>query len=321
MMRWRLRHQKGAALLVAMLTVALVSTFAATAVWQQYRSTEIEAAERARVQSGWLLAAALDWARLILREDARSGGADHLAEPWAVPLNETRLSSFLSMDRTISDSERNAFLSGQITDLQSRLNVTNLIDGKALSEPDVRSFTRLFAVLGLSASQLTLLTNQMLKAALAEPNAPLMPQRIDQLSWLGLTPQTLQALAPYITLLPQRTPVNLNTARAEVIYASTPDLTLALASKLVARRDSNHFRSLSEAQEKTGDTAGQFNEGQHAVASRFFEVRGRLRLDQVTLEERAVVLRDGLNVQVLWRSRGVLAGSQLAGQTPPLLVR
>ena len=132
MRRARLRHrlrQTGAALLAAMLTVALVAAFAAAALWQQWRAVEIEAAERARLQSAWILTGALDWARLILREDARSGGADHLAEPWAVPLQEARLSTFLAADRnnTTDNDADQTFLSGQIIDLQSLLNVNNLV--------------------------------------------------------------------------------------------------------------------------------------------------------------------------------------------------
>ena len=72
-------RQAGAALLTAMLTVALVASLAAGALWQQWRSVEVEAAERARVQSLWLLTGALDGARLILREDSRSGGAVFLS--------------------------------------------------------------------------------------------------------------------------------------------------------------------------------------------------------------------------------------------------
>jgi general secretion pathway protein K len=48
------------------------------------------------------------------------------------------------------------------------------------------------------------------------------------------------------------------------------------------------------------------------VASRFFEVRGRLRLDQMVLEERSVLQRDGLDVKVLWRERGVVDPAALA---------
>ena len=68
-------------------------------IWQQWRAVQVEAAERARTQSAWILSGALDWARLILREDARNGGTDHLGEPWAVPLAEARLSTFLAADK------------------------------------------------------------------------------------------------------------------------------------------------------------------------------------------------------------------------------
>jgi general secretion pathway protein K len=37
------------------------------------------------------------------------------------------------------------------------------------------------------------------------------------------------------------------------------------------------------------------------VNSRFFEVRGRLRLDQTIVEESSVVQRDGMVVKTLWR--------------------
>jgi general secretion pathway protein K len=144
-----MKRQCGAALLAAMLTVTLVATFASAALWQQYRSIEVETSERARVQSGWILTGSLDWARLILREDARAGGADYLAEPWAVPLNEARLSSFLAAEAGASDTDLKAFLSGQISDMQSRLNVANLIEGDTLSASGMASFTRLFELLGL----------------------------------------------------------------------------------------------------------------------------------------------------------------------------
>ena len=121
-------RQAGAALLAAMLTVTLVATFAAAALWQQWRATEVESAERARVQAAWVLIGALDWSRLILREDGRSGETDNLTEPWAVPLEEARLSSFLAGDKNVSSDALeglpDAFLSGRIVDAQSKLNVS-----------------------------------------------------------------------------------------------------------------------------------------------------------------------------------------------------
>jgi general secretion pathway protein K len=42
------------------------------------------------------------------------------------------------------------------------------------------------------------------------------------------------------------------------------------------------------------------------VTTRFFEVRGKLQVDQTTVQEQTVVQRDGLDVKTLWRRRGVV---------------
>ena len=322
--------QIGAALLSAMLTVTLVATFASAALWQQFRSLEVETAERGRVQSALILTGALDWARLILREDARSGGADHLAEPWAVPLEEARLSSFLAVDGAASDTDQNAFLSGTITDMQSRLNISNLVDGTARSELEFKKFQRLFDLLELPPKAMAELADNFIEtaktnfagspiagaaagpAAAGAATAPnitdfLMPQRVEQLAWLGLDARILAVLEPHITLLPNRTPVNLNTASALVIAASLPGLDLADAQKIVTARSRRHFASLAEANQILGNAALSFNDGAHSVASRYFEVRGELRLEQLTVFERSLVRRDGLAVSALWRVRGASA--------------
>ena len=307
------RHT-GAALLTAMLTVALVASMAAAALWQQWRSVEVETAERARVQSLWVLTGALDWARLILREDARSGGVDHLGEPWAVPLEEARLSTFLAAEKGVvvdaTDAASQAFLSGYISDLQGRMNVLNLVENGKPSEPAVRAFGKLFEKLGLPRAELAALVENLRFAQDVSPNngsarlAPLMPQRVSQLVWLGLSPRSLAMLRPYITLLPTRTPVNLNTASAPVLFATIPGLDMAQAERLVTTRQFAHFRTLSDAGKVVPDAAGDLNEAQHSVGSRFFEVLGRLRLEQTVVDERSVVQRDGLNVKTLWRDRG-----------------
>ncbi len=315
MRRARLRHrlrQTGAALLAAMLTVALVAAFAAAALWQQWRAVEIEAAERARLQSAWILTGALDWARLILREDARSGGADHLAEPWAVPLQEARLSTFLAADRnnTADNDADQTFLSGQIIDLQSLLNVNNLVESGRISEPGLRSFARLFDLLGLPQAQLVRMAENLRFASdISTDNrnagrAPLIPQRVEQLVWLGVPVQTVAALEPYVTLLPARTPVNLNTAGAEVIHAAA-GISMADAQRLVAERDHQHFRQLADAARLLPNADAAFADGLVGVASRFFEVRGRLRLGTTVVEQRSVVQRDGLAVRTLVREHGV----------------
>jgi general secretion pathway protein K len=297
-----------------MLTVALVASMAAAALWQQWRGVEVETAERTRTQSLWVLTGALDWARLILREDARSGGADHLGEPWAVPLEEARLSTFLAVDKNSTADSTEAiaqvFLSGSITDLQGRMNVLNLVEDGKVSAPWLHAFSRLFDQLGLPLSELAALAENLRFAQdTAVENgsyrlAPLLPQRVGQLRWLGLSEISLAKLAAYITVLPVRTPVNLNTASATVLYACVPNLDLAQAQSLASSRQTGHFRTLSDVSKVVAEVAGELFDARHSVNSRFFEVQGRLRLDQTVVEERSVVQREGLNVKTLWRDRG-----------------
>ncbi len=48
-------RQRGAAILLAMLIVALVAALSAGAVWQQWRNVSVQTAEYQRLQSGWIL--------------------------------------------------------------------------------------------------------------------------------------------------------------------------------------------------------------------------------------------------------------------------
>jgi general secretion pathway protein K len=306
------QRQRGAALLAAMLTVTLVASFASAAAWQQWRAVEIETAERARVQAGWLLVGALDWSRLILREDCRPCGADHLGEPWAVPLQEARLSSFLAADKnnTASDEKDDVevFLSGQIVDMQSRLNVLNLVNGDKVSAPDLASFSKLFALLDLKQSELLSLVNNLLNAstsAAAGQPGPLIPARVAQLAWLDVSASTLERLSPFITVIEARTPVNLNTAPAEVLYASVPGLDLDGARRMETQRAQRHFATIADAGQVVPAIASQLNQN-HSIATRYFEVRGRLRLADTVVQERSLVQRDGLVVKTLWRERATL---------------
>lgn len=320
------RAQQGAALLLAMLTVALVATIASAALWQQWRSSEVEAAERQRLQASWILVGALDWARLILREDARSnqntGASDHLGEPWATPLEEARLSSFLAADKNNNNSADDlmpAFLSGEMIDQQSKLNFRNLVktvteQGQppkvSVSEKDMQTFVRLFQLLNLPQEELAAATALLLQSSEMaqddpEPSdSPLIPQRYAQLSWLGMRQSTLTALAPHVTVLPERTTLNLNTASAEALSASIPGLDLALAQQVVSGRAVTPFNKLTDAIPRIpGATEESLTASTHDVRSRFFEVRARLRLDDTLIEERSLVRRNGLVTSVLWRER------------------
>lgn len=306
--------QRGAAILAAMLTVALVAGLSVAAFWQQWRSIEVELHQRQHLQAQWLITGALDWARASVGEDgARSPKLDHLGEAWAQAVQAASLSDFVQRRSALATLEADpdrldkALLDLHISDAQGRLNVLNLLEGQALSPPWLAVFGRLFANLGLPPEQLKLLAEQLRLANLgtasdsaygaASALVPLVPTQQADLAWLGLAPATVKALTPHVSLLPGRLPVNLNTATAPVLQAVL-DMPMAQVQQLMARRQARPFAQLADAGLKSPD------EDMQAVSSHFFEVQLRLRLGPdaaLARHEHALLQRDGGSVRVLWQ--------------------
>lgn len=314
-------HQRGAALLAALLTVALVAVFASQAFWQGWRGIEQESLDRTRLQGNWVVVGALDWARAKLREDGlRSPQLDHASEPWAQPVNELSLTTFLAggtadpaadpstavaTPANEASAER-AYVTLQLTDAQGKLNALNLLEGEALSPTWLRVFERLFESLNLPPEQLTLLAERLRLAHASigggeqSATAPLVPQQPAQLAWLGLEPATLAALQAHVTLMPARTPVNLNSASAEVLLAVVPGWKRPDAERLMMRRQVKPLQSVAEA-----SLGALPNEGQFSVNSRYFEFQVAFRLGTVQRVENALLQRDAGDVRTLWRRPGL----------------
>jgi len=313
------RRQRGAALLTAMIIVTLVATLAAAMVWQQWRAVQVESAERARAQSAWILSGALDFARLILREDMKSQTGSvmtALTEPWATPLAESRLSTFLAVDKSNADDGPEAFLSGSMSDMQGRYNLMNLTTLVAKGQPDeeLLAFGRLCVSLGLDGGVADRIATSLRAANAASTTAakPLWPATIAQLSWLGVDQTTIQTLTPYVTMLPRATRLNVNTASKEVLGAvidSPVD-----ADRLVKIALRTPFKDIATLQVQV--PALTLRTAALDVKSSFFEVRGRLRLVDRVLTERSLVerlssIQGSQSIKVLQRER--IAGLEQLG--------
>jgi general secretion pathway protein K len=315
--------------MVAMLAMAMIATLASGSVWMQWRQVEIETAERGRAQGAWLLAGLLDWARLSLAEDARSASSvDHLGEPWAKRLEASRLSTFLGQETPAGDDEPDVSLDGQITDAQSRLNLVALALGSRESiDREQAAWSRLFKSLNLPASDLDVVLKRWPEIVEASGNpqlessgtSPLLPRRLDQFVWLGMSPRSLEALAPYVTMLPESAPVNLNSALVPVLQAMIPGLDRSTATQLVVRREQRPWRSVQEfeldlgALSQGGPRLMPFDNARLSVKSRYFEVRGTVRIGRSVLQEETLVERNGRKVRILWR-RSLPPGHLAPGQ-------
>ena len=298
-------QQRGAALLTAMIIVTLVVTLAASMVWQQWRAVQVEAAERARTQAAWILAGALDWARLILKENTGDNRPTALGDPWATPLAEARLSTFLATDKSNPDDGPEAFLSGSIADMQARYNLSNLIADGKVTPLQREALARLCAAVGVNPGVAQTIADGLLAATSpgtdAQASAPLLPRSVDQLAWLGVDAASIKGLAPYVVLLGQVTAVNINTASREVLMAAVKDLDSASAERLVQMRQRAPFKDLTKFAEQLPTLTLPL--GTVDVRSSFFEVRAQLRLADRVLVERSLVQRRNRQIEVLRRER------------------
>ena len=112
----------------------------------------------------------------------------------------------------------------------------------------------------------------------------------------------VHTLEPYVVILPERTFVNVNTASREVLVAAVEGLDLATAERIVQSRQRVPIKSPADLKALAPSLpATSFD--RVAFGSNFFEVRGRLRLGDVVLEQRSLVQRRGVDVVVLQRER------------------
>lgn len=148
---FRRTRQRGVAVVTALLLTTLAVTIVASLFWQQQVQVRSIENQRLQLQKQWILRGALDWARLILRENARLSQYDSLDQPWAVPLQDTRLDQYVENNRTDTESG-DATLSGQMVDAQSMYNLNNLAANGVPQEKEVRVFARLLGNLRLNPS-------------------------------------------------------------------------------------------------------------------------------------------------------------------------
>ncbi|SDD18131.1 type II secretion system protein K (GspK) [Cupriavidus sp. YR651] len=316
------RREHGAAVVTALLIVTLAVVVVSGMLWRQ--QVQIRSIENQRLvaQAAWIERAAVDWARLILRDDQRRSNVDYLGEPWSVPIAETRLSDFLGAGLRTDQAGETSFLSGRILDAQARFNLTNLYiwnaDGAGrvaqIDAPSLVAFRRLLQTLGMNAALAEPTAQYMLRAAKGGAIDGQPPPRppdsaADLLAIPGYTPEIVATLEPFVTVLPERTKVNANTADAEVLAAVIDKLPLDRARELVRQRDRAYFNNTADVSTQLSAIAPQAAGASVAetldVRTNYFLIYGLVRHErarrlQVSLIFRAPVFGSGNTTRVIW---------------------
>ncbi len=303
----RARRQQGVAVVTAMLLTTLAITIVASLFWQQQVQVRSIENQRLQLQKQWVLRGALDWARLILREDGKYSITDDLKEPWAVPLSDTRLDRYVE-SAALRGEATAAVLSGSIQDAQARLNLTALASRGTISPVEVAAFEKLLGFLRQDPG-LARATAQALAQSQRRPDAGSGAPRMigfvqvdDLLAVPGWTPAVLAAVKNSVVFLPRATPVNVNTASAEVLAARLPGLSLADANLLVTQRRTSPFRDLAELALRL-PSRSEPDPALISVATSYFLVTGKVAIRQAGLQVQGLVERSGPATHLLWMSQ------------------
>lgn len=288
--------QRGTAVVMAMLIVAAAATLVSGALWQQSALIRETENEQQYAQARWLIRGAIDWAGVILREDARTSSVDHPGEPWAVPLADTRLNE--------NDGRPAAFLAGGIEDEQAKFNLRNLVGEKGIEPRELSALRRLLASLRINEAFAEAISERVVesvRAAVAQRPALGLVAVEELLAVDGLDAAAFERLRPYVTVLPEPTPVNTNTASAEVLASQFAEFGVLDARRVVAARENAYFKDLGDARSRLTD-AGATDAASVplAVATRYFAVEGNVSYGNARLRARALVKREGNRLDVLW---------------------
>lgn len=310
-LRQCIKHQRGVALLVALLVVALAAVLIA-GLLDRGELTAARTRNQLRSAQAEAYAQGLEaYAARVLMQDAANGGSfDASGDVWSVPLPPT----------PVPGGE----ISATMSDLDGRFNLNNLDPAYVNNGIWQRKFGQLLTALKLDPNLAQVVHDWMSNAAgnetgdqyyLGQPvpyrSAKREFMHVSELRLLkGVSGEVYAQLAPHVSALPAGTPINVNTASVPVLMtlmSSTGPLTLQSAQALWQQGHARYQNLGSDLSAVVPDLRVDCASC-YAVQSSYFVARGQITLDGLpfvfhSLLQRGTGPSNG-GVHVIQRSRG-----------------
>jgi general secretion pathway protein K len=300
-------QQRGVALITALLVVA-IAVVAAVAMASRQQLDIRRTGSLLHGEQAWAYAlGAENWAKAVLRRDAKESQIDTLAEDWA-----TR--------PPVSFVEGGSIV-GRLVDLQGRFNLNNLVQGGA---PDASAFAiyqRLLRRLDLderladalvdwidpdinvrfpdgAEDEAYLLLTPPYRAA-NQPLADTSELRLVK----GYTAEVVAKLLPHVVALPARTGINVNTADAAVLSAVAEGVSLADGEALVEERGADGFDSVDRFRNQGALAGKQVDAKALSVKSDWFLLLTEANIGQGRARLASRIQRSRDDLRVISRQR------------------
>jgi general secretion pathway protein K len=300
-------RQRGAAVLVAMLVVAIAALAASSFMYRarvEWRRLDNQVHLD---QAQLVLRAAQQWGASVLLEDSLHSSVDHHGEIWATQLPPLEAEGYR--------------VSGRIEDQGGRFNLNNLVSNGLIDEQQLAIFVQLLRILHLPENLATAVADWMdaddiprdassveseyyvnLTSPYLASNHPLVNVN-EILRVKGFDRKTLSILSPYVTALPTHTLINVNTASPEVLTSMVKGLSSQEAYNLVAKRERIYFHNVQDFQQALpyGLSAPA---DRLTVSSQYFLVLARARSERLAIGNQALYYRQGQTLpKLVWRAQ------------------
>lgn len=288
-----MKRQKGMALIIALLIVAMATLVATTLTFDfsldQRRAQSLLATQ----QSRQLALGAEAWASEVLRDDLENSSTDHLGEEWAMQLPPLPADGFL--------------VQGILEDMQGKFNLNNLVNSDGEADPyKMAQFQRLLVALDINPSLAGVVADWIdpdtqssfpdgaeddfytgSDVPYRTPNTYITT--ITELQAVqGMNEESFRLLLPYVTVLPPGTQLNVNTAAPVVLLSLGEGIDIIQAESLAAEAAEEGFPDLqSFAAIVEPDIMPTL-----ALSSDYFRLTVRVTIGTYSLTMYSLLLRD-----------------------------
>jgi general secretion pathway protein K len=312
----RAKQQQGVALITVVMIVALVTVLGAGLLVRDGVDKRRTGNILHRDQALQFALGVETWAWRILKDDGVKGQVDHLGEVWAYTLPAFNFEK--------------GEVSGVISDQQGLFNLNNLVvDGKG-SAADIARMQRLLTYLELDPNLVYAVVDwidsddQPMFGGGAETsyynNLPrpyhcanrlmISPSELRLVS--GWDNETVNKVLPYVSALPERSAININTAPAEVLLTLGDGFSLDDAKKIVKQAGENSFDSVTQMLAMpvfdNYKTISGYEDGvkaAYSVHTRYFLVQSHGIFDYGDVVLYTLINRNDNNVmKIIYRARG-----------------
>lgn len=301
------RRQRGVALITALLVVA-IATVAAVAMANRQQLDIRRTGSLLHGEQAWAyVLGAENWARVVLRRDAKDSKIDTLAEDW-------------STQPPVSFVEGGSIV-GRLIDMQGRFNLNNLVNGNKVDEDWVTVYKRLLRHLDLDESLADALVDWidpdinvrfpdgaedesylLLDPPYRAANRPLVD--VSELRLVkGYSAEAVAKLEPHVVALPQKSPINVNTADAVVLSVTAEGLSLSDGEALLEVRPEEGYEEADKFIQESTLKGKQVDTGQLSVKSDWFLLLSEANIGQGRARLASLLQRQRDEVRVVSRRR------------------